>query len=117
MDNFAKRLLKARTLRKYSQEDLARICGISQSAISNYERGERAKSNHIFELAKALEVNLYWLNNGTGQMLDQHHQLNENISPWPFPDIDPNKFWALKTKNRQLIEKTVAVMIEQLTDN
>lgn len=116
MNNFAERLLKARKLRKYSQEELARLCGISQGAISNYERGERAKSTHIFELAKALEVNLYWLNSGIGEMFANSNKLSENHTPWPFPNIEPADFWSLKPKSRSTIEKTVMLLIEELTE-
>lgn len=104
-------------MRGYSQAELARICGISQSAISNYERGERVKSAHVFDLAKALEINIYWLNSGIGEMLTNTYQLSESRTPWPFPNIEPADFWALTPKAREIIENTVIVLIQQLTED
>ncbi|MFC3866660.1 helix-turn-helix domain-containing protein [Alcaligenes aquatilis] len=41
MKHFSERLRHARQYRGLSQADLARLCGLTQSAISNYENGTR----------------------------------------------------------------------------
>lgn len=99
-------------MRGLSQDDLARLCGISQSAISSYERGERISSKNIFNIAKVLEVDVYWLN-GEDRQDTSGISLREDL-PWPFPNIEPKSFWALSIKNRAIVEETVAVLIKNL---
>ncbi|AJE66712.1 MULTISPECIES: helix-turn-helix domain-containing protein [Corynebacterium] len=60
---FASRLKKLRTLRGFSQEELADLSGVSRNTISNYERNENNKGNavdpqlsNIYRLAQALDV-------------------------------------------------------------
>ncbi len=65
---FAERLRRTRTLRGLSQAALASACGVSQSAIANYENGSRKIAKNIFLLAEILNVNPIWLSQGTGPM-------------------------------------------------
>ena len=60
---FASRLKKLRTLRGFSQEELADLSGVSRNTISNYERNENnygkavdPSLTKIYSLARALEV-------------------------------------------------------------
>ncbi|EKU29207.1 transcriptional regulator [Alcaligenes sp. HPC1271] len=53
MKHFSDRLRHARLQRGFSQAELARLCNLSQSAISNYESGTRRDAREILDLAKA----------------------------------------------------------------
>lgn len=68
MKKFSDRLKHARRLRQLSQENLAHISGLSQSAVASYENGLRQSSRSIRKLAIALQVNLDWLETGAGPM-------------------------------------------------
>jgi transcriptional regulator with XRE-family HTH domain len=56
---FAKRLKTLRTEKRLTQEELARITGLSTSFVSTLERGINAPSFETLEsIAKALEVSV-----------------------------------------------------------
>ena len=112
MDTFAERLRYARTLRGLSQEALARLCGLSQSAISSYENGTRQSPKKLLNLAQILEVDIYWLSRGQGQPTLAPATIAEG--PWPFASIDPKQFWSLTRKDRQVVESAVSALIDSL---
>jgi SOS-response transcriptional repressor LexA len=69
MKTFADRLKARRKEIGLSQVDLARVSGVSQTTISDIERGRNDGSGRILDLAKALGCRPEWLEKGTGQML------------------------------------------------
>lgn len=71
METFADRVRAARKAAKLNQKQLATKSGLSQTTISDIERGRNEGSRDIFALAKALKVNAEWLQRGVGLMKDQ----------------------------------------------
>lgn len=143
MNTFAKRLRDTRNERKLSQAELARLCGLSQSAIANYEARTRANPKDIFSLADALGVNPDWLARGTaprdrpiyvlpgndgsvhlgdGKHNDQGTALStlEAAHPdnvvyaWPFRQVKPSALWALTPEQRQVVDDTLAALLQSL---
>ena len=115
METFAERLRHARLLRGLSQEALARACGLSQSAISSYENGTRQSPKKLLNLAQVLEVDIYWLSRGLGNMTPvpgATGSLGEGA--WPFSSIDPRQFWTLTRKDRLVVESAVGALIDSL---
>ncbi|WP_368643517.1 helix-turn-helix domain-containing protein [Castellaniella ginsengisoli] len=115
METFAERLRHARLLRGLSQEALARACGLSQSAVSSYENGTRQSPKKLLNLAQVLEVDIYWLSRGLGDMTSAPGTpgaLSE--AAWPFASIDPRQFWSLTRKDRQVVENAVGALIDSL---
>lgn len=99
--HFSERLRHARQHRGLSQADLARLCGLTQSAISNYENGTRRDAREILDLARALNVSALWLRKGIGTMefKDDSYTLSEPqdgppIVTWPFR-LFPSMKWLL----------------------
>lgn len=131
VNHFAERLRRTRVLRKLSQAALAHACGLSQSAIANYENGNRKMAKDIFRLAEALSVNPTWLALGAGPMelmpaikypITSPHSVNEfgslrPIAPWPYSSTSPDEYWALSDDSRAIIEHTLASLITSLRDN
>lgn len=117
MDTFAERLRKARIQRGLSQAQLARACGLSQSAISSYENGSRQSPKKLLNLAQTLDVDIYWLSRGDGTPNRQpdpgipHH---EHYLPWPFASIEPEQYWSLSIRDRQTVETTLLALIQTL---
>lgn len=127
MTSFAERLRKTRILRNLSQAALAKACGLSQSAIANYENGSRKGAKDYFSLAQALAVNPTWLATGSGPMeplpetspTQPLYLLGESTSPqsqtpWPLPGIPPDEFWALSDEDRAIIVTTIASLMKSL---
>ncbi|MCX8566855.1 MAG: Transcriptional regulator, contains XRE-family HTH domain [Glomeribacter sp. 1016415] len=67
METLAKRLTWARHQKKMPQVILARLVGVTQSAIGNLETGARLSSRHTAKIAAVLGVDALWLSEGTGQ--------------------------------------------------
>lgn len=63
---FKDRLKSARKDAKLSQGELAQAAGITQTSVSDLERGKSASSTHVVELAKACAVDPMWLATGKG---------------------------------------------------
>ncbi|WP_158618401.1 helix-turn-helix domain-containing protein [Candidimonas sp. SYP-B2681] len=127
MNSFAERLRQTRILRGLTQKALGAACGLSQSAIANYELGTRKAAKDIFALAHALDVNPIWLANGTGPQesmaapvpAPSTNVLTEGgrprtMIPWPFPNIPPEDFLSLSDASLQLIENAVRSLMASL---
>jgi len=107
----------------YTQKALARASGVSQSAIASYERGLRRSSRSLRSLAKALQVELEWLETGKGPMepppgayrLDaspsQAHTLNEGAGAWPF-SVEPGKLGALNAEQLRTLDAMISTYVE-----
>ncbi|MFA7439022.1 helix-turn-helix domain-containing protein [Castellaniella sp.] len=114
MNTFGERLRYARELRGLSQKQLADACGLSQSAISSYERGSRKSTQKLLVIARKLEVDLYWLDGGTGHMRPAGQSRLAMGESWPFPSIPPEHIMALSENDRLAVEKTLRALIDSL---
>ena len=101
-----------------SQAQLAKACQLSQGAISNYEQRFREKSRDLLKLARALQVNPLWLEEGIGAMeqsLQSPSTLNDpgalpgDVSTlhWPFSRVMPETFYSLSADQRHIIEDMI----------
>nr|WP_242697940.1 helix-turn-helix transcriptional regulator [Bordetella holmesii] len=64
---------EARVLRGYTQQALARVAGLSQSAIASYESDRRHSSRASRRLARALQVQRDWLETGKAHATSKRH--------------------------------------------
>ncbi|MBC3906232.1 XRE family transcriptional regulator [Undibacterium umbellatum] len=94
MKTLASRLLQARTKKGLSQEQLARLVGVSQSTIGNLEAGIRLTSRNITAIAEALDVDPRWLADGKGTMSATNNDAGSVVAldvPYrPVTIADPN---------------------------
>ncbi|KFK98107.1 LexA family transcriptional regulator [Serratia sp. Ag1] len=72
MTSLAERLMQRRLELNLSQEDLARMAGVSRMAISKIEMGltQNPRADNLFTLAKALRCSPYWLQTGKTDTTD-----------------------------------------------
>ncbi|WP_406940399.1 helix-turn-helix domain-containing protein, partial [Bordetella pertussis] len=113
MKKFSDRLKHARRLRQLSQENLAHISGLSQSAVASYENGLRQSSRSIRKLAIALQVNLDWFETGVGPMELEAYPSGpaawrpglmepggeRAAAPWPFRAVAHARYQALSARD------------------
>jgi transcriptional regulator with XRE-family HTH domain len=129
---FSDRLKYARQLRGLTQQQLARMVGVSQSAIGSYESGQRRSTRALFKLAAALNVEAIWLNSGKGPMeawesddyrlrepaatlgSPDRHSGRSRPAPacWPFPNIEPTRYEGLVIQDKRTLEKLAYTFIE-----
>ncbi|HRL22995.1 helix-turn-helix domain-containing protein [Alcaligenes sp. SDU_A2] len=115
MKHFSERLRHARLQRGLSQAELARLCNLSQSAISNYESGTRRDAREILDLAKALNVSAQWLKSGLGPMEISLggalvlHDAGDGppIVTWPFGRFSVDEVVALSSQDRDHLDQTI----------
>lgn len=62
------RMKAARRVRGYSQQELAKRCGLKQSSVAHIESGRNQNSKYLPQLASTLEVSYQWLLSGKGDM-------------------------------------------------
>lgn len=130
MKTFADRIRHARKMRRLSQSELARASGLAQSTISSYENRSRASTTRLIALARALEVNPFWLDTGKGswqpetpsQAISDVPRVRETPHAlhgyaWPFTRITPQEYWSLDASERALLEDMVARLIHHFSDN
>jgi phage repressor protein C with HTH and peptisase S24 domain len=65
---FKDRLKMARQHGQLTQTELAKAVGISQTSITDLERGKSQSTSYVAEIAKACSVDPLWLATGKGQM-------------------------------------------------
>ncbi len=98
---------------------MARLCGLTQSAISNYENGTRRDAREILDLARALNVSALWLRKGIGTMefKDDSYTLSEPqdgppIVTWPFRLFSVDEVVALADGERDLLDRTLRHLLD-----
>lgn len=98
---------------------MARLCGLSQSAISNYENGTRRDAREILDLARALNVSVLWLRKGVGKMefTDDTYLLFEPLDgppivSWPFRLFSVDEVVALAESERDLLDRTMRHLLD-----
>ena len=81
MDTYGERLLKARTSKKLSREELGKLCGITGRTIQNYELGYITpnKINTSQKLAEALEISVDYLMYGKKEETELTQEDKEEI--------------------------------------
>lgn len=71
-ETFGSRLKQARSDAELTQAQLAKMSGVSQTTISDGERGRNAGSGDVARIAAVLGVNALWLADGKGQKAPPH---------------------------------------------
>jgi len=118
VNTFADRLRLARTRLGWTQKQLAQASGLSQSAIGNYESGQRFSSRALLRLAHALQVTPQWLEGGGPTAYPPPaHALDEAAGePWPFADVPYRDYTLLTQRDKTLLENTVRAFVRACHD-
>ncbi|HCQ9180325.1 TPA: LexA family protein [Proteus mirabilis] len=82
MSTFGERLLERRTELGMSQDDLAKLTGVSRVTISKIELGESqdTRSANLFKIAAALKCSPKWLLHGKEPKQEVTEQFDNNVS-------------------------------------
>lgn len=88
-----RRVLRRRTARGLSQNDLARLSGISQQNIGSIEKGLVKNPGRIVELADALHTTAEWLRQERGPEvvvhIDPREEASQLLESVPADKLDP----------------------------
>ncbi|OZI34763.1 hypothetical protein CAL29_14940 [Bordetella genomosp. 10] len=125
--NFGKRVREARLRYGWTQKTLAGASGLAQSAIGNYESGQRTipSGAALMKLAQALNVSAVWLSSGEGPMeigaaaakpaapAPRAARRAATASPaeWPFQTVPYARFRQLSAADKMLLESLVYTFI------
>ncbi|MEI2416298.1 helix-turn-helix transcriptional regulator [Orrella sp. JC864] len=125
VNTFGERLRYARMQRALTQQRLAQLSRVSQSAIGNYESGLRTSSRSLLRLAKVLGVNPAWLETGQLPMEPTGPAqlvLRDEVQPdsppqpadWLFTEEDHARYLALDAHDRQFLRQAVRSLMQTL---
>jgi transcriptional regulator with XRE-family HTH domain len=105
---FKDRLKEARTKKKFSQNELAKLAGIHVTNISRYERGEnRPATDVLSKLANALDVTTDYLMSGSTEQVAE-----ENISDKELLSLF-KKVNTLSTEKKKVVKELLAAFVLQ----
>jgi len=108
-------------LQGWTQKDLAVASNLSQSAIGNYESGQRQQpsSDALIKLTRALRVSPMWLSTGEGPMLNAGPAGSASgtadfaVQPaWPFETVSYATYARLSMQEKRQIELVLAAYIK-----
>lgn len=79
--SIAKRIKEIRKEKKLTQVEFAKTLGVSQSGVSQYEKGQRSPDSAFYTLfAKAFpDLSLHWLLTGEGEMYQQLVEIDASL--------------------------------------
>lgn len=111
--NIAERLAHARSVREWTQLELARHAGVSQSTIGNIESGARQSPRELLAIAAAVGVSPEWLKTGKGLQAPQSGAEGSNASlpPWPFKSVTATELAQLPPAQLEHIERIVGTFL------
>jgi transcriptional regulator with XRE-family HTH domain len=125
---FSQRVRLARMACGWTQKELASASGLTQSAIGNYESGQRVQppGDALLRLAEALRVTPLWLSQGNGPMqagegvaalfatLSKNSPTNHAAedSTWPFETVGFERYNRLSPSNKELLESLISTFID-----
>lgn len=116
METFAHRVRQSRKAAGLTQRELALKTGLSQTTISDIERGRNETSADIVALARALRVLAEWLADGKGpRALDAAPQSISNSSPHAREPTDSTSLHS-DSAIQDAVEKQEAELLEQIEE-
>lgn len=118
------RLKQLRKELKMNQEDFGNKLGVSNTAISKLEKGERNITEQMMlSICRVYRVNYYWLKDGVGDMFIGTPQtvIEEIAEEYDLDDIDKKileKYLELPKEKREVIKEYFkSIFIEEKTED
>lgn len=112
------RLRQARLAKELSQEELAKLAGVTQGTIANIENGHRKQPRGLLSIARALGIDPTYLLTGQASGFGAppvHQEVREPTAPyatWPFRSITRTEWQSLPHDQRDLLEIQIRATIE-----
>ena len=128
VETFGSRLRQARLRLNWTQKKLAEASGLSQSAIGNYESGQRSSSRALLRLAEALNVDPQWLDRGeptyqrtrpnTSMPPAPHTTFSEPVpSSWPMTPSQRHYYQLLSARDQRVLSRLIDNFIHNCLDS
>lgn len=107
----------------WTQKDLALASGLTQSAIGNYESGQRVEPSGqaLVGLAQALKVSPGWLSHGdevpgadggSARKASSRNALDGSSVRWPFREVSLEEYLSLSASEKKVLSSMVATYIQ-----
>lgn len=122
---YSSRIKEARKYAKLTQSELASRAGVTQTSISDLERGKSSSSSFTATLAKVCGVSALWLETGKGVMVPDRYDANGALNldkPWAdlsdnHSNVKPARVSHRKDKEYPLISWVAAGCWQEACDN
>lgn len=115
MSNLGEAIVKARSAKGWSQDDLARRAGVSQGTIGHLESGRNTSSRKLPDIAQALGMSVEELISGKASFT-QTAQEHSNPPPWPFK-VSIERVLALPASKLERIEGFILGVLDEHETN
>lgn len=106
----------------WTQKDLALASGLTQSAIGNYESGQRMEPSGqaLVGLAEALKVSPGWLSHGneagawdgSSERQASRRASEKSSVRWPFKEVSLDEYLSLSASEKKVLSSMVATYIQ-----
>jgi transcriptional regulator with XRE-family HTH domain len=111
---YGSRIRRARTVRKFTQAQLALRLGVHRSAVAQWEqlKGTTPSVIHLTKIAEVLEISFEWLATGRGRLkLDATYEPGERIpSDFARDELEERILLASRHLNGRKREAILALM-------
>lgn len=115
-DEFAARLIKARSMKGWSQVDVANASGVAAAQISRYEQGSNTpRPQVVAKLAAALGVSFSWLLSGVGDPVDPWLDGRTTLRV-ELPKELIRRIEQSASRNRRLVDEEVQARLQATFD-
>jgi len=122
VDTFGNRVREMRLRLGWTQKDLALASGLTQSAIGNYESGQRVEPSGqaLVGLAEALKVSPGWLSHGdegagadgAGAGKASRSSSESSSVRWPFREVSLEEYLSLSASEKKVLSSMVTTYIQ-----
>lgn len=126
MDTIGERIIYLRKKRGLTQERLSALSGVAQPTLSRIEKGRVQEPEKIFEIARALRVNAYFLKTGQGSetgsqpppeldsaLVAGEPEPKKYKVAWPFRTITPTEWAQLDDLERDHVEMSARILLKR----
>lgn len=114
LSTIGKRVRWWREYRKLERVELAQLCGMSPTALSDLELDRTKQGRYLHVIAANLHLNPHYLQKGKGEPEAEFVQEAPQEPAWPFPGIARTRLEKLNTIERSYAETKLAEALGEI---
>lgn len=115
-DTFSSRLIQSRSMKGWSQLDLAKASEVAAAQVSRYEQGSNTpRPQVVARLANALGVSFPWLLSGIGDAVELR-KIGKSLVHVELPNELIRRLHEAASQNRRLVDEEVQARLEATFD-
>lgn len=114
LNSIGKRVRWWREYRGMERKELAQLCGMSATALSDLELDRTKKGSYLHIIAANLKLNPHYLQKGRGEPEAEFPQDAPEEKPWPFPAVAKTRVEKLNSIERSYAETKLLEALNEI---